>query len=62
MALELAPSVCSVIDLFSESQWFVINKGVVTCIGLADVFRNSTFLLTLESEVLQVLLLESFVL
>ena len=62
MALELLPSVCSLIDIFSESQCIVINKGVVTCIGLADEFRSSTFFLTLELEVFQVLLLESFVL
>ena len=53
MALELLPSVCSLIDIFLEWQCVVINKGVVTCIGLADEFRSSTFLLTLEPEVLQ---------
>ena len=62
MALELVPSVCSLSDIFSKSQCFVINKGVATCIGLADEFKNSTFLLTSELEVLQLLLLESFVL
>ena len=55
-------SACSLSVIISESQCFVINKGVVSCIGLVGEFRNSRLLLTLESEVLSVLLLDSFVL
>ena len=54
--------VCSLSAILSESQCFVVNKGVVNCIGLVGEFRNSRLLLTLESEVLSVLLLDSFVL
>ena len=50
----------------SESQCFVVSKRVVSCLGLVGEFRNSKLSLTLElaveSEVLSILLLESFVL
>ena len=50
------------VRIISELQCFVVNKGVVSFIGLVGEFRNSRLLLTLESEVLSVLLSDSFVL